>query len=108
MLAPACTISGRIKCLPHRADDASEAAEEHRRRQVDGLVWQVLAAFRGLARAQKCEHSIRETNGHQVLNREPAVMQYEGAVQRVLHLLAMTREMEDVCGLTLESLPKHL
>jgi hypothetical protein len=75
MLGPACTGSGRIKCVPHRADDASEAAEEHRRRQVDGLVWQVLATFRGLTRTQKCENGVREANGHQVLDRESTVAQ---------------------------------
>jgi hypothetical protein len=103
VLAPVFTGSGRIKCLPHRADDASEAAEEHRRRQVDGLVWQVLAAFRGLARTQKCENGVRQANGHQVLDRESTVAQQERAVEWAVRLLAMARKVKDVCALALES-----
>jgi hypothetical protein len=108
MLAPACTGLGRIKCLPHRADDASEAAEEHRRRQVDGLFWQVLAAFRGLARTQKCENGVREANRHQVLDRKSTVAQQERAVEWAVRLLAMARKVKDVRALTFESFLEHL
>jgi hypothetical protein len=72
------------------------------------LVWQVLAAFRGLARAQKCEHSIWEANGHQVLDRESAVAQQERAVEWAVRLLAMARKVKDVCALALKSFPEHL
>jgi hypothetical protein len=106
--APACIGSGRIKCLPHRANDASEAAEEHRRRQVDSLVWQVFAASRGLARAQKCENGVRKANRHQVLDRKSTVAQQERAVEWAVRLLAMARKVKDVCALALESFLEHL
>jgi hypothetical protein len=95
-------------CLPHGADDASETAKEHRRRQVDGLVRMKRAAPRRLTRAQKREHGVREAHGHQVMDSELSIAQQECALQCTIRLLAMARKMKDVCALTLKSLPKHL
>jgi hypothetical protein len=97
-----------MRCLPHCADDASEATEKHRRCQVDGLVWQGLAASCGLTRAQKRENGARQAKGHQILDRESTVTQQERAVKCAICLQTMTSKMEDVCTLSLQGLPEDL
>jgi hypothetical protein len=94
--------------LPHRADDTSEAAEEHRSCQVDGLVREGLAASCGLTRAQKRENGARQAKAHQVLDRESAVTQQERAVKCAICLKTMTSKMEDVCILSLQRFPQDL
>jgi hypothetical protein len=65
---------------PHGTDDAPETAEEHRRRQVDDLVWGPFIALGRLTRAQKREYGMRQVQIHDVLNRKPAVLHEERAL----------------------------
>jgi hypothetical protein len=82
--------------VPHGCDYALEADKQHRRREVDGLVWLVLVRARRLACAEVGELRMWQMQLHEALERQAAVVQTEAAGERVvLGLMAMAREMEN-------------
>jgi hypothetical protein len=82
--------------LPHRRDNAAESAEKHRCREVHGLVRLVLVALGRLARAQVGEHRLWKLEVHQSRDGKSAIVESEAGLERVLMLMAMTGEVEDV------------
>jgi hypothetical protein len=80
---------------PHRRNHALEADEEHRRRQVDGLVRLVLVRACRLARAEIGELGTGQVKLHEALECETSVVQTEPARESViLRLVAVTCKVE--------------
>jgi hypothetical protein len=82
--------------LPHRADDAAEAAEQHRGSEVHGLVRLLSVSLSRLARAQERQHRLWQIEIHQSRDGKSAVMESEARLERVLMLMAMAGEVKDV------------
>jgi hypothetical protein len=87
---------------PHGTDDASEAAEKHRRRQVDGLIGCVSIAFGGLASTEDGKHSVGKVELHDILNSEVAILQNEGTPERIRVVDSMASKMENMSRPLLE------
>jgi hypothetical protein len=82
--------------VPHRPNDALEAAEKHRCRDVYCLVGHVFIAFRSLTRAQNCEHRVRQSETHDIFDRKISVSEHDCTLERICLLNAVTSQVEDV------------
>jgi hypothetical protein len=75
---------------PHGTDDASEAAKEHRRCDMNSLVWSVSSSFGRLASTEKGQYGMRKIELHETLDRERSVLEQDGALQRLGVLNSVT------------------
>jgi hypothetical protein len=87
---------------PQSAYDASEAAEQHRRCNVNRLVRGVLISLRGLTGTEIRKCSLGEAELHDVLDREFSIMQHDCAVQWLRVLYGMTGQMKNMRWCVLE------
>jgi hypothetical protein len=87
---------------PQSAYDASEAAEQHRRCDMNRLIRGVLISLCCLARTEIRKCRLEEAEPHDVLDRKLSIVQHNCAVQwlRVLH--GMTGQMKDMRWCVLE------
>jgi hypothetical protein len=87
---------------PQSAYDASEAAEQHRRCNVDRLIRGVLISLCCLARTEIRKCRLGEAEPHDVLDRELSIVQHDCAVQWLRVLYGMTGQMKDMCWCVFE------
>jgi hypothetical protein len=81
---------------PHGANDTSEAAKEHRRYQMNGLVGRVSVASGSLTSTQNGEHGIWEVEIYNILDCKVAILQNECAPERIGSMDTVTGKMKDV------------
>jgi hypothetical protein len=87
---------------PHSANNASEAAKEHGRCQMNGLVGCVPIALGGLASTQNGKNRILEVKIHDVSDREIAVLQNNSTLQRIGSMNPMAGQVKDVSWVFLQ------
>jgi hypothetical protein len=87
---------------PLSAYDASEAAEQHRRCDVNRLVRSVLISLCCLARTEIRKCRLGEAELYDVLDRELSIMQHDCAVQWLRVLYGMTGQMKNMRWCVLE------
>jgi hypothetical protein len=82
--------------VPHRRNDATESAEQHRGRKVHGLIWLLLVALGRLARTEVCQHCLRQIEVHESRYGKSAIVEGKARLERVFVLMTMASEVENV------------
>jgi hypothetical protein len=87
---------------PQSAYDASEAAEQHRRCDVNRLIRSVLISLCCLAGAKIRKCRLGQAEPHNILNRELSIVQHDCTVQGLRVLYGMTGQMKNMRWCLLE------
>jgi hypothetical protein len=89
-------LSNNLYSLPHGANDASEAAEKHRRCQMNCLVGCVPITLGSLASTQNGEHGIGKVQIHDILDCKIAILQDKPAPERIRVMDPMASKVKNV------------
>jgi hypothetical protein len=87
---------------PQSAYDASEAAEQHRRCDVNRLIRGVQISLCCLARTEIRNRGLWKFELHDVLDRELSIVQHDRTVEWICILYAMAGQMKNMSRCVLE------